>query len=328
MHDNYDWLETKVSDLEVCREMLREGSHSFYAASLLLPAEFREPACALYAFCRLADDVVDDGPGDAASVQRLSTRLDRIYAGNPYDHPADRAMVEIADIYAMPRELPDALIDGFQWDIDGRSYETISDVRAYGARVAGSVGAMMALLMGAREPDVIARACDLGVAMQLTNIARDVGEDARNGRVYLPSEWLEEAGIDVEHWLTAPVFSDALGSVVNRLLEEADRLYQRSRSGIAQLPIGCRPGIYAAMRIYREIGVRLQAAGSDSVNHRTIVPKSRKSFLLGHALLSTLTPDSLDRSPALKETQFLVDAISAAPQPQPAYTRWFVASDA
>ncbi|MEN7342001.1 MAG: phytoene/squalene synthase family protein [Pseudomonadota bacterium] len=324
---NYDCLGAEASDLEVCRDMLREGSHSFYAASLLLPQEYREPACALYAFCRLADDVIDDGPSDASTVATLSARLDLIYAGNPYDHPADRAMVEIASVYGMPRELPDALIDGFLWDTQGRQYHSFSDVCAYAARVAGSVGAMMSVLMGGRAADVVARACDLGVAMQITNICRDVGEDARNGRIYLPRDWMVEAGIDPDAWLADPRFDARVANVVERMLAEADKLYLRSRSGIAQLPMGCRPGIYAAMRIYREIGVQLKAQGLDSVNHRTVVSRSRKSFLLGHAMLSTLAPKKLDRSPALPETQYLVDAVVNAPPPTPAHTLWFVAPD-
>lgn len=324
---DYDWLETKVSDLQVCREMLRDGSHSFYAASLLLPADIREPACALYAFCRLADDVIDDGPGDAAAVASLMDRLDKIYAGQPFDHPADRAMVEIADVYGMPRELPDALVDGFRWDTEGRRYQDLSGIFAYSARVAGSVGAMMAVLMGTRDGNVLARACDLGVAMQLTNIARDVGEDARNGRIYLPLDWFADEGLDPDAWLSNPVFTPEIGRIVARLLNEADKLYLRSRSGIAQLPVGCRPGIYAAMRIYREIGVQLRGNGLDSISTRTIVSRGRKSFLLGHAMLSTLSSKTLDRSPALPETAFLVDSVVNSPEPAPAYTRWFVTTD-
>ena len=88
-----------------------------------------------------------------------------------------------------------------------RRYETLQDLDAYAARVAGSVGAMMTLVMGQRAPEIVARACDLGVAMQLTNIARDVGEDARAGRLYLPLQWLREAGIDPDAWLAKPVFT-------------------------------------------------------------------------------------------------------------------------
>ena len=166
--------------------------------------EYRAPACALYAFCRLADAAIDDGTRDEAALARLQARLDHIYAGTPFDHPADRAMVHIAKVYGMPRELPEALIDGFRWDIEGRRYDSIEDLYDYCARVAGSVGAMMAVLMGVRDPTVLARACDLGTAMQLTNIARDVGEDARAGRLYLPEDWLREEGLDPDAWLRAP----------------------------------------------------------------------------------------------------------------------------
>ncbi len=107
----------------------------------------------------------------------------------------------------MPRELPEALLEGFEWDLVGRRYETLEELQAYAARVAGSVGAMMAVLMGARSAAVLARACDLGVAMQLTNIARDVGEDARQGRLYLPLAWLREAGIDPERLARSARFS-------------------------------------------------------------------------------------------------------------------------
>src|SRR6185295_5987263 len=97
------------------------------------------------------------------------------------------------------------------------------------------------------------RACDLGVAMQLTNIARDVGEDARNNRLYLPRAWLTEAGIDADAWLAGPAFSTELGNVVSRVLGVADGLYARAGAGVDQLPVSCRPGIRAALGLYREI---------------------------------------------------------------------------
>ncbi len=129
-----------------------------------------------------------------AALGRLQDRLARIYAGNPYDAAADRAMADIVRRYAIPAELPEALLDGLAWDAQDRKFEDLSDVFDYAARVAGTVGVMMTLMMGVRSPDALARACDLGVAMQLTNNARDVGEDARAGRIYLPLRWLREAG--------------------------------------------------------------------------------------------------------------------------------------
>lgn len=320
---NYDWLERGVSDLTACREMLQHGSHSFYAASLLLPWEVREPACALYAFCRLADDLIDDSGGDRHAMATLTRRLELLYAGRPFDHPADRALSEVVRLYAIPKTMLEALLEGFEWDVQGRRYETHSELFAYAARVAATVGAMMSMLMGGRRPDVLARACDLGVAMQLTNIARDVGDDARAGRIYLPLDWLRDAGIDPDGFLASPRFTPALGTVVQRLLSAADDLYLRARSGIAQLPVACRPGIYAAMRIYREIGLELRRNGLDSVATRTVVSRGRKSFLLGHAMLSTIRPKPADDAPPLDEVRFLVEAAHESGRPMQAHELWF-----
>ncbi|MEM6489773.1 MAG: phytoene/squalene synthase family protein [Pseudomonadota bacterium] len=191
-----------------CRRSIQGGSKSFYAASLLLPRRIRGPAYALYAFCRTADDAVDEtgGPGMAA---RLAARLQRLAAGAPADHPADRAFATVMARHRLPVEIPAALIEGLAWDEQGRRYETLADVEAYAARVAATVGVMMTLIMGERRPEVLARACDLGVAMQLTNIARDVGTDAAMGRLYLPRGWLRAEGIDPEAWLAAPAHEAA-----------------------------------------------------------------------------------------------------------------------
>ena len=108
----------------------------------------------------------------------MADRLDQIYAGKPSDDPTDRAFADVVHRFAIPRAVPDALIEGFAWDAEGRHYQSLSDVTAYGVRVAGTVGVMMSLIMGERRPDALARAIDLGVAMQFSNIARDVEEDA------------------------------------------------------------------------------------------------------------------------------------------------------
>ena len=114
--------------------------------------------------------------------------------------------------------IPEALIEGLEWDAEGRRFETLSDLYSYCARVAGTVGVMMTLVMGQRKPDIVARACDLGCAMQLTNICRDVGEDARAGRLYLPLSFMREAGLDPDEWLKNPVFNDQIAGIVRRLL--------------------------------------------------------------------------------------------------------------
>ena len=307
-------LSTKA-DLVTCRDLLCGGSRSFYAASLLLPRRVYEPATALYAFCRIADDEIDLAEKPHEAVIALRQRLDAVYAGRPMQIPADRALADVVNQFAIPRTLLDALIEGFAWDAEGRRYEDISSVFAYSARVAATVGAMMTLLMGVRDPDLLARACDLGVAMQLSNIARDVGEDARNGRLYLPRQWLREEGLDPDAWLANPTWNPALGRVVARLLKAAEDLYARSDSGISGLPLRCRAGIGAARHLYAEIGHEVERRGWDSVCQRAVVSPRRKVSLLPRVLAAAL-PRAVISLPPLAETQFLVEAVKAQPLPQ------------
>ncbi len=311
-----------AADAAVCRQLLVQGSRSFHAASLLLPRRMRLPAAAVYALCRVADDAVDEadpaqgGAGEALRV--LRRRLDRIAAGDPLDQPVDRSFSAVSHAFGIPRALPQALLEGFAWDVDARRYADIGQVRAYGVRVASSVGLMMTCLMQPRDPrftrtQVFARAADLGVAMQLTNIARDVGEDAANGRLYLPRDWMVEAGIDPDAWLAAPVFSPALGTVVQRLLDEAERLYRRAEAGIAMLPWDCRVAITAALRIYEDIGRVIAGRGYDSVSGRAWTSQPRKLVLALSSLPALLprAPDpDLARAEPLPEAAALVDAVA------------------
>lgn len=298
------------SDGAACAAMLRNGSRSFGAAALLLPSRVREPATALYAFCRLMDDAIDEAQGGLDAIADLRIRLSRAYAGRPTDHPADRAFARTVARFDIPRALPAALLEGFEWDARGRRYENLSEVCAYAARVAGSVGAMMAILMDVRDQDRLARACDLGVAMQLTNIARDVGEDARMGRLYLPLDWLDDCGVDVDAWMRTPRYTPAIGTVVRRMLDAADLLYRRSDAGIAELPAACRPGVRAARRLYAAIGDEVARCGYDSVSRRATTNAYRKAFLVMGALLPRLHAgrQSVGLS-MLEETRFLVDAV-------------------
>ena len=149
--------------------------------------------------------------------------------------------------------------------------------------------------------------------MQLTNIARDVGEDARNGRLYLPHAWMREAGIDPEFWLAAPVFSPALQSVIERLLAEAERLYIKANSGIAELPKDCRAAILAARLIYSEIGNQLRREGCDSVNHRAVVSTTRKLALLGQSKIQAAWISvAKESSPPLEAIRYLIEGCAVS----------------
>ena len=298
-------------DPQALRQLMRGGSKTFFAASLLLPARVRAPATALYAYCRLADDAIDLGSDAHAEMWRLKHRLQAIYDGRPGPDDADHALCQVVHRFAIPRELLDGLLEGFLWDALGRRYETLAEVQDYGARVAGTVGAMMALIMGARSTAALARACELGVAMQLTNIARDVGEDARNGRLYLPRQWLREEGIDVDTWLQSPNFSPGIARCTQRLLEAAEALYRRAEHGVAELPKDCRPAIMAARLVYAEIGHQLQRQGLDNIHRRAVVSGRRKVGLIALATGMAWMPPHhpLGDAQPLPAVQFLVDAV-------------------
>lgn len=302
-------LPLAAGDLGACQAILRQGSKSFAAASLALPRSLRASAAAVYAFCRVADDAVDLSDDPAAGVQALTERLDRIYARTPDNDPVDRAFSEVVARHRIPVAIPQGLLEGFQWDAEGRRYETAEDLEAYCARVASTVGVMMTLLLGPRSPDILARACDLGLAMQITNICRDVGEDARAGRLYLPRQDLIAAGLDPEAWLARPRHCEALRTVVRGLLERADGYYQRSDSGIRQLPQASRWAIRAARLIYADIGRVIARHRYNAVDRRAYTRAGRKAWLLLRSLGAVFWRSRPCALPAPSTCQFLVGAV-------------------
>jgi phytoene synthase len=160
--------------------------------------------------------------------------------------------------------------------------------------------------------------------MQLTNIARDVGEDARAGRLYLPLAWLREEGIDPEAWMMQPVFDARIARVVQRLLDDADALYLAAERGIAHLPLSCRPGIHAARLLYAHIGRAVEAAGCDSVSSRAVVPLRTKLRLLLRAVATIPLRGSADLPACSPSAQFLIDAVAADPRSAAAIpVRWW-----
>jgi len=265
------------------------------------------PTLALYAYCRHGDDVIDgdetfediaaskidEKAAKEATLKRLHTRLDAAYDRSvlvdDLHTPVERTFAAVVRAFDVPKDLPLALLEGFEWDMyddmeaDSCRYETLEDTIAYSVRVASAVGGMMVALMphDLRRPEVIARAFDLGIGMQLTNISRDVGEDARNGRIYLPNQWLKEEGVNRQALLSGdPKMTPALGRVVKRLLDTADVYYQRADAGIKFLPADCQLAVQGAGCIYGDIGRVVRANGYDSVSTRAMTTKKRKMFLL------------------------------------------------
>jgi phytoene synthase len=316
-------FDSEVADMTACRALLRGGSKSFDTAAKLLPRAVRDPAVALYAFCREADDVIDE---DTGGLGWLRERLALVYEGRPLPRPTDRAFARVVERFAIPRALPEALLEGFAWDAGGRRYDDFSELRGYAVRVAGSVGAMMAVVMEVRDPERLAAAVNLGVAMQLSNIGRDVGEDARNGRIYLPLEWLTEAGIDPDAFLANPTHSVPLARAVARLLEAAEQHYRQASAGIARLPTACRFGIGAAALLYAEIGREVGRRKLDAVSGRAVVPVARKVGALVIGLAGMTLPLRPLCANCVPEGRFLVDAVAPSanrPAPTDLPMRWW-----
>lgn len=312
-------MKTHLSpaDRRQAKATIRAGSKSFHVASLFLPREARNAARALYAFCRSSDDLVDLDNDDGTASHRLKLRLDKIYAGKPEDDLGDKAFADVVERYSIPRIVPDALIEGFQWDEAGRTYDSMDDLLGYAARVASTVGVMMTMIMGQTERATLARAADLGLAMQLTNIARDVGEDARNGRVYLPEHLLALHGLSREALVANPQFSEPLGHAVRDLLASADDFYARAMRGVAGLPLKCRPAIRGAALIYRKIGHEIERNGYNSVDYRAHTSGRTKIETMLYAaatpyLLKPVSAEAADPSVA-----FLVDAAAHFGPSQP-----------
>jgi len=309
--------ECLASDLAACGRIIRDGSKSFHAASLLLPRDVRAAAYALYAFCRVSDDAVDEGAHPEVALQDVRRRLRLAEAGQPDPTSVDRAFAWVLRSYGIPSAVPEALVEGFEWDSQGRRFETLEDVKSYAARVASTVGVMMTLVMGVRGRVALARACDLGLAMQLTNIARDIGEDARAGRCYLPIQWLREAGLTAEGLGALSEADDRVRILTERMLDAARPLYDSGLTGIALLPEACRPAIRAAAAIYAEIGAEIARSGHDSIAQRAVVSKRRKIALAAGSFIPGRSGNADRNAPAAPECQFLIDAVEAAPAPPP-----------
>ncbi len=289
--------------VDLSRQRIERGSKSFAAAARLLPLKMRESAYMLYAWCRYCDDEIDGQelgfssaqlrplPGqDRPAVEVVETLRRRTIAacrGQPDDSTFE-ALARVVQRHDIPHRLPLDLIEGFAMDARAEKTETLEDTLRYSYHVAGVVGLMMARVMGVTDRATLLRACDLGIAFQLTNIARDVIEDAGIGRIYLPHDWLQEAGVDVAN-VAASEKREAISHVAIRLLDEAERYYQSATYGIAALPIRAGIAIAGARGVYRAIGTDVRQLKANAWDSRIIVSKRRKLAILAAAPVQVTT---------------------------------------
>lgn len=263
--------------------VLAAGSKSFHFASLFLPADRRADAALLYAFCRHVDDVADDA-ADAAQARVALDRLVAELTGAAAPRPLVAALRDLFARQGIDVRYALELVAGVGSDLAEVRVADDGELVRYGYRVAGTVGLMMCGVLGVRDPAALPHAVDLGVAMQLTNICRDVKEDAERGRVYLPATRLRALGVAArpEDVLAA---RDAVPVVVADLLELAERYYRSAEDGMRYIPWRARLAILVASSVYRAIGVRLRANGADALAGRTVVPLLGKVVVAVGALL-------------------------------------------
>jgi phytoene synthase len=265
---------------------IRQGSKSFAKAAMLFDPQIRESVMMLYAWCRHCDDVIDGqtlGHGQQemsiaekmARLRMLQEETDRICNGQSSAIPAFAALAQVVRTHRIERRHLFGLLEGFGLDAEEARFVTLDDTLHYCYHVAGVVGVMMAKIMGATDREVLHRAADLGIAFQLTNIARDVFEDMQVGRCYLPEAWLARSGITRET-MHLPQHHAALHALACELVELAEHYYASARIGMAQLPWRCAWAIASALLIYRDIGLRVRAAQPAAWNGRMQVSGAGK----------------------------------------------------
>ncbi|MBC2665916.1 phytoene/squalene synthase family protein [Novosphingobium flavum] len=271
------------------RETIARGSKSFAAASTLFGRETRERVWLLYAWCRACDDLADaqdmggalgDQAGAAERLARIRSLTAMALAGEPSGEPSFDAFAVVAAECGITAEMAEDVIAGFALDAAEWTPRSEADLLQYCFHVAGAVGVMMAVVMGvaANDEDTLDRACDLGLAFQLGNIARDVAEDDRAGRCYLPAEWLAEADIPPGEQMKPP-YREALMGAAGRLCRLAEDYEASARVGAARLGFRERWAVLAAAGIYGAIARKVAARGGHAWDRRVSTGKWEK---LGH----------------------------------------------
>ncbi len=269
----------------VARAIIGQHSKSFSLAAVLLGPGLRDAASGLYAYCRRADDAIDLVAPELAPdrVAALRVELDAVYAGCSLADPVLVEFQRLVFTHGIPRQYPDALLEGFQLDAEGKHYDTLAELYHYCWCVAGSVGAMMCHVLGVCNARAVRHGAHLGMAMQLTNICRDVAEDWQRGRLYLPNE----VAPGLEYLRVSPRLPracvDVCARAVRHLLAEAELLYASGDLGLPYLSFRSRLAVGTARRVYSSIGQRILAQRADVLAGRAVVSGTEKLWHVARA---------------------------------------------
>ena len=266
--------------------VIRRHSRSFSLAAKCLPSGIRSDVEKLYAWCRWCDDAVDSAPNSQVANERLTSLRDdveRIFSGQAIRHPASQWLADLVAKRGIEKHHALELLAGMEMDLNEWQVDDEADLVLYCYRVAGVVGLMMCRIMGVRDGAAEKQAIQLGIAMQLTNIARDVAEDWQRGRCYLPKSF---GDID-QKGRSLPTNAQVAPSVA-KLLTMAESYYANGQMGISVLPRSCRQAIVLASQLYREIGQQVRRNNYAVMDGRTVVPAGRLAITLMRGLAAGL----------------------------------------
>ncbi|HZN22769.1 MAG TPA: presqualene diphosphate synthase HpnD [Burkholderiales bacterium] len=269
-----------MSPHQYCQTKAAQSGSSFYYAFLFLPDERRRAITALYAFCREVDDVVDETSDAGVARAKLAwwrKEIESVYHGRP-QHPVARALAEVVGPYGLEEARLHEVIDGMAMDLEYNAYPDFDSLQVYCHRVAGVVGILSAKIFGFQNPQTLDYAADLGLALQLTNIVRDVGEDARRNRIYLPLHELAEFGVTAED-IAQRRETEAFRKLMDFQIARARSYYDRA---LQKLPAvdrkAQRPGLVMAA-IYRTILEEIRNDGSHVLTQRVALTPIRKLWI-------------------------------------------------
>ncbi len=277
-----------MSPDEYCRKKAASSGSSFYYSFLFLPPARRRAITALYAFCREVDDVVDEIEDQQLARTKLAwwrNEIANLYAGNP-QHPVTRALAPCLEPYGITAVRLNEIIDGMQMDLEQSRYLDFKGLEHYCYHVAGVVGLLAAGIFGYRDPQTLEYAKNLGLAFQLTNIIRDVGDDARRNRIYLPMDELKRFEVPASDILNAR-YSDNFNRLMQFQTERAQAYYAKAMSALpAQDRRDQRAGLIMAA-IYRTVLEEVEADGFKVLTQRTSLTPLRKLWIAVRTWLKT-----------------------------------------
>lgn len=272
---------------QYCQTRVTNSGSSFYYSFVLLPRETRRAITAFYALCRELDDVVDECRDPTIAATKLAwwrSELERLDKGSP-QHPVTRALFDTQQGRALPQTSLQEIVDGMAMDLTTSRYADFATLQLYCHRVAGVVGELAASIFRYRHPSTRVYAHDLGLAFQLTNIIRDVGEDAGRGRIYLPQNELQQFGV-TEHDILRAHATPAFHALMEFQYQRADALYTKA---LDELPKedrkAQRPGLIMAT-IYRALLREIRLAQFPVLKARVSIPTARKIWLASKAWLA------------------------------------------